>query len=97
MHRITNAPVALHDDQRVRMRNYVVSMVLRIGFIVLVVLTHGPWRVGFAVAAAVIPYFAVVVANGGRERTSQATTLIAGRRSLPTASDASLVPPAPRD
>ena len=74
-HRITNAPVGLHDDQSKRQRNYVISMSLRILFLLLVVLTPGWWRWGFAIAAVFIPYFAVVYANGGRERIEQADTL----------------------
>lgn len=74
-HRITNAPVGLHDDQHKRQRNYVISMSLRILFLVLVVLTPGWWRWAFALAAVFIPYFAVVYANGGRERIEQADTL----------------------
>jgi hypothetical protein len=75
VYRITNAPVALEQDQSQRVRNYVVSMTLRIVFIVLAVFTHGPWRWMFAAAAVFIPYFAVVIANGGRERIESATTL----------------------
>lgn len=75
VYRITNAPVALEQDQSQRVRNYVISMTLRIVFIVLAVFTHGPWRWAFALAAIFIPYFAVVIANGGRERIESASTL----------------------
>jgi hypothetical protein len=75
VYRITNAPVALEKDQSQRVRNYVVSMTLRIVFIVLAVFTQGGLRWAFALAAIFIPYFAVVIANGGRERIERATTL----------------------
>jgi hypothetical protein len=75
VHRITNAPVALEQDQSQRVRNYVISMTMRIVFIVLAVFTHGGWRWAFALAAVFIPYFAVVIANGGRERIEQAEAL----------------------
>jgi hypothetical protein len=73
--RITNAPVSLVDDQRARVRHYVISMSLRIVFFLLAVVTSGYLRWAFALSAVFIPYFAVVVANGGRERVRQATTL----------------------
>jgi hypothetical protein len=80
VYRITNAPVGLEQDQRVRIRNYVFSMGLRIVFILLAVVTSGYWRWAFALGAVFIPYFAVVIANGGRERVEQARTLVTPSR-----------------
>ena len=80
VYRITNAPVSLEQDQRVRVRNYVFSMGLRIVFILLAVVTSGYWRWAFALGAVFIPYFAVVIANGGRGQVEQARTLVTPAR-----------------
>jgi hypothetical protein len=76
VYRITNAPVGLDDDQGVRVRNYVTSMVLRIVFIVAAVLASGWLRWTFAACAVFIPYFAVVIANGGRERSEHVASMV---------------------
>jgi len=76
VYRITNAPVGLDDDQSVRVRNYVISMVARIVFIVAAVVASGWLRWTFAVGAVFIPYFAVVIANGGRERSEHVASLV---------------------
>lgn len=76
---ITNAPPSLAEDQRKRMRNYAVQMGIRVvAFAVLVPLwAHIPAWLGFTLAAAatVLPGFAVVGANAGRERTPVSTAL----------------------
>ncbi len=87
VYRITNAPVGLEDDQGVRVRNYVISMVLRIVFIVAAVLASGWLRWTFAAGAVFIPYFAVVIANGGRERSEHVASLVT--------SSTPALPPAP--
>ena len=66
-HRITTARKSVADDQAYRVRGYVISMSIRIVCFLLAVVTHGWLRWTFVAAALVIPYLAVVFANGGRE------------------------------
>ena len=66
-YRITTARKSVPDDQAVRVRGYVISMSIRIVCFVLAVVTQGWLRWTFVAGALVIPYLAVVFANGGRE------------------------------
>ena len=66
-YRITTARKSVPDDQAMRVRGYVISMSIRIVCFVLAVVTQGWVRWTFVACALVIPYFAVVFANGGRE------------------------------
>jgi len=52
-----------------RTRRYLVSMGVRTACFILAVVTGGWVRWGFVLLALVLPYLAVVFANGGRERT----------------------------
>ncbi|MEV5440362.1 DUF3099 domain-containing protein [Streptomyces sp. NPDC052682] len=68
--RITGARAGLQEDVRGRQRRYVISMTIRT---ISVILAATLWNVERHVAVvalvlgAVLPYIAVVVANGGRE------------------------------
>jgi hypothetical protein len=68
--RITGARTSLQEDVRARQRRYVISMMVRT---ISVILAVSLWNVERHVAivalvlGAVLPYIAVVVANGGRE------------------------------
>jgi hypothetical protein len=66
-YRITTARKSLPDDQAVRVRGYVISMSIRVLCFLLAVVTTGWVRWTFVAGALLIPYFAVVFANGGRE------------------------------
>jgi hypothetical protein len=71
VHLITGAPKGISDDQAHRVRGYVISMTLRIVLFIAAVLITDIWlRVTLLVAAAFLPYFAVVFANSGREPTT---------------------------
>jgi Flp pilus assembly protein TadB len=75
---VTGLPTSLQDDQGERMRRYLVSMGIRtISFILAVVaLAWLHWTVigwTLVIAAVVLPYIAVVMANATRSRRS--TTL----------------------
>jgi ABC-type spermidine/putrescine transport system permease subunit II len=48
------------------MTRYLISMAVRTGCVVLVVVVHGPFRWVFAVGAIGLPYVAVVMANASR-------------------------------
>jgi hypothetical protein len=71
VHMVTQARRSLSDDIAYRQRRYLVMMSIRaICFVIAVVLfvNHFGWLAAVpAIAAIVIPYFAVVFANGGRE------------------------------
>ena len=78
MFAVTGLPTSLQDDQGQRMRRYLVSMGIRtICFILAVVALAGlHWTLigwTFVIAAVVLPYVAVVMANATRSR--QSTTL----------------------
>jgi len=72
---VTGLPASLRDDQDVRMRRYLVSMIIRtvcfLLAVVAIVLFH--WTVVgwiLVVAAVVLPYVAVVMANATRSLRS---------------------------
>lgn len=66
-YRITTARKSVADDQATRVRGYVISMSIRIACFALAIVTDGILRWIFVAGALVIPYLAVVFANGGRE------------------------------
>ena len=66
-YRITTARKSVPDDQAIRVRGYVISMSIRIVCFLLAAVASGWLRWTFVAGALVIPYFAVVFANGGRE------------------------------
>src|SRR6516164_1884023 len=71
VHLVTQARRSLSDDVNFRQRRYLLMMGIRaVCFVIAVVMfvNHLGWLVVIpAVGAIVIPYFAVVFANGGRE------------------------------
>ena len=71
MHVVTQARRSLSDDINFRQRRYLLMMGIRaVCFVIAVVMfvNHLGWLTVIpAVGAIVIPYFAVVFANGGRE------------------------------
>ncbi|WP_168221393.1 DUF3099 domain-containing protein [Actinomadura sp. WMMA1423] len=74
---VTDAPRPMSEDIGHRQRRYLVSMAVRtlcfVGAVVAAV-AGAPWwlAVLMVVAAAILPYVAVVFANGGREPTARA-------------------------
>ena len=78
MFSVTGLPASLQDDQGERIRRYLVSMGIRtLCFILAVVALAGlHWTIigwTFVVAAVILPYIAVVMANAAR--TPQSNTL----------------------
>ncbi|MCB0916065.1 MAG: DUF3099 domain-containing protein [Actinobacteria bacterium] len=69
VYRITTAHQGLSTDQRARTRRYLVSMGIRTVCFIGAVLADGWLRWALVAGAVVLPYLAVVVANGGREPT----------------------------
>jgi hypothetical protein len=71
VHMVTQARRSLSDDIAYRQRRYLLMMGIRaVCFVIAVVMfiNHLGWLVAIpAFGAIIIPYFAVVFANGGRE------------------------------
>jgi hypothetical protein len=74
---ITDAPTPLSQDIRSRESKYLMAMGIRVAaFLLIVILPIAwPWKIGLAVLALVLPYVAVVYANGGREPERGADSL----------------------
>ena len=84
---ISGAQSALSDEQTGRTRRYLISMGIRTACVLGAIVTPG-WPRWILIAGAVIlPYIAVVLANGGRSRTQHApveTVSLAYDRALPS-------------
>ena len=68
VHSITTAVVPLSNDQKARETRYLWSMSLRTVCFIAGIITTGVWRWTFMAGAVFLPYFAVIIANAGRER-----------------------------
>lgn len=68
---ITSAPRALSSDQASRQKRYFISMMVRTACFILTVILPSPYRWIALFGAVVLPYFAVVIANAGRETITQ--------------------------
>jgi hypothetical protein len=64
---ITSAPTSLTNDQAGRQRRYFISMMVRTACFILTVVLPSPFRWFALLGAVTLPYFAVVIANAGRE------------------------------
>lgn len=69
VHTVTDARRPMSEDIRYRQRRYLLHMSIRTVCLILAVVAPMPLalRVVLVAAAIVLPYFAVVLANGGRE------------------------------
>ena len=65
---ITGARAGISQDQKGRQRTYLIGMGLRTSCFVLALIFSGPIRWFLVAGAILLPYFAVVIANAGRER-----------------------------
>lgn len=79
-HDITSAQPALSDDLPGRKRRYFISMMIRTACFIATLLTPSPIRWFFLFGAVVLPYFAVVIANAGRETVKPGDSVIHERR-----------------
>ena len=70
---VTAVPVSAAEDRAFRQRAYLISMSLRVVCFLSAVLLPAPMPVRIVLIAGAIflPYFAVVVANAARRRTSE--------------------------
>ena len=64
---ITSANLPLSLEQSKRARRYFISMMIRTLCFILTVLLPSPYRWIALIFAVTLPYFAVVIANAGRE------------------------------
>jgi Protein of unknown function (DUF3099) len=71
VHKITAARPSLTEDIRSRQTRYLISMTIRTACFLLAIITDGWLRWMFFVAALVLPYIAVVLANAGREMAEE--------------------------
>ncbi|GAB3250690.1 DUF3099 domain-containing protein [Arthrobacter pigmenti] len=67
VHSITDARMAHTDEMHSRMIKYSVSMGIRVVCLILVFVVDGWLQWAFIVGAVVLPYFAVIIANGGSD------------------------------
>jgi len=82
---ISGARTGLSDDQRSRQRKYMISMSLRVLCFAGAIFTDGPLRWGLLAGSVILPWFAVVVANAGREggrKSAETVTYQSGRELL---------------
>jgi hypothetical protein len=73
VYQITSARRGVRDDVERRTRRYLISMGVRTGCFLGAVVAGGWLRWVLIAGALVLPYLAVVFANGGRERIEEAT------------------------
>ncbi len=73
---ITSAPKALTSDQAGRQKRYFISMMIRTACFVLTVILPSPFRWIALSGAVLLPYFAVVIANAGRETVSRGSDVV---------------------
>ncbi len=65
---ITSLPRSPEDDRRARMRNYGITMAVRLACIFICFVVPGYWVILPAIGAIVLPYIAVVLANVSNSR-----------------------------
>lgn len=80
IHDITSAQQGLSSDLPTRQRRYLISMVIRTIFFVAAVFLPSPIRWFCVVGALILPYFAVVMANAGRETLAPGSAVIREKR-----------------
>ncbi|MEQ7123478.1 DUF3099 domain-containing protein [Actinopolymorpha sp. B11F2] len=87
--RVTTAPKSLKADVRSREVRYLLSMGVRTVCFVMAFVTQGTLRWLLIVAAFILPYIAVVIANAGRERRTDSMPAYVPDhpRELPAGSD----------
>ena len=83
---ITEARQSLSQEQQSRTRRYLVSMGIRTACVLGAIFIPGWPRWVLIAGAVVLPYLAVVIANGGRDR-HVVQPLPTVRRALPTSQD----------
>jgi len=80
VHDITTAQQGLSDDLPGRQRRYLISMLVRTAFFIAAVFVPNPYRWVCLIGALILPYFAVVMANAGRETLAPGSAVIREKR-----------------
>lgn len=83
MYGITTAETSHMQEITRRQKQYILTMLVRVVSIIVVVVVPGiswPLKVGLCLVATIIPYVAVVRANGGPSREQDPTNLMLGPR-----------------
>jgi hypothetical protein len=84
VYQISGARPGLSEDISGRTRRYIISMSIRTVCFPIAVFTEGWVRWLFVAAAILLPYFAVIAANAGRERVDALpATALNSRLALP--------------
>jgi len=71
VHSITDADEARSAEQHSRIVKYTVSMAVRLACFIGAFFTSGPLQWALLAGAVVLPYFAVIIANGGADRSKR--------------------------
>lgn len=77
---ITSAQPALSQDLPGRQRRYFISMMVRTVCFIASVILPSPYRWITLFGAVFLPYFAVVIANAGRENVQTGSAVINDKR-----------------
>lgn len=84
IHDITTAQPSLSSDLPARQKRYFISMMIRTACFVAAVFLPNPFRWVALAGALLLPYFAVVMANAGRETLLPGSSVINDKnRTLP--------------
>ena len=91
---VTSAQPGRSEDLDSRIMRYAWMMSIRVVCFVLAIVTPSPWRWMFIIAAVVLPYFAVVLANAQRSTSlSSAPPFIAPERPAIGPREGAVTPP----
>ncbi|WP_434620909.1 DUF3099 domain-containing protein [Arthrobacter sp. A5] len=71
VHNITDARTAHSDDMRQRMFRYAVAMGIRLVCLFLIFILPGWFKIIAVVGAVALPWFAVIIANGGSDTLNE--------------------------
>ncbi len=71
VHNITDAPTAHSDDMHRRMVKYALAMSIRLVCLFLIFVLPGWFKVIAVVGAVGLPWFAVIIANGGSDTVNE--------------------------
>ncbi|CAB5240071.1 unannotated protein [freshwater metagenome] len=73
---ITSAQRSLSSDLPGRQKRYFISMMIRTACFILTVILPSPFRWFALIGAVALPYFAVVIANAGRETIAPGDSIL---------------------
>ncbi|MBG0739620.1 DUF3099 domain-containing protein [Paeniglutamicibacter antarcticus] len=71
VHNITDAPIAHSDDMHRRMVKYSLAMGIRLVCLFLIFVLPGWFKIIAIVGAVALPWFAVIIANGGSDTVNE--------------------------